>query len=384
MNKGSRSLNTDCGFRGSYSNSPSRLRSIATLVAISFGIFLGLTTYPQIASAQMTAFLINNGVRISNGATVHSTVGIVADTTSSVVWVNFYVDNHYLASSPPWEYVWNSNSVGNGTHSLKVVAYNSSHSAISSQSFSINVQNGGGGGGSGPSYFSTLPVGATLPSESQCASWVLSHSSKELQPANQTANHTTPTSSELSSFHSDPTFIGDLPTSDFARIDGNFQGTTDQIIRWAACKWGLDENAMRAEAWEETDTPVHAWAQAQVGDWTTAQADCHAGAWNGWNGSGCWKSYGIFQVQPLTWNVWPEVHTSTAFNADFRSGYLRACMNGHIRGLGGSYPGSSATSERFWGCMGEWYSGAWNDGGALYYISLVQKWVKSEPWLAYE
>lgn len=337
--------------------------------------------HPRAASAQMTVVLINAGAPISNGATVRSAVGIIADTTSSVRWVNFYVDNHYAASSPPWEYEWNSTLVPNGTHSLKVVAYNSSKTAISSQSFTVNVKNPTSGG---PAYFSTLPVNAALPSGSTCASWVLSDPSTELQPANSTANHTVPTTSQLSSFHSNPTFIGDLSAADYQRIDGNFKGTTDQIIRWAACKWGLDENAMRAEAWEETDAPVHAWAQAQVGDWTTVQANCHAGAWNGWNGSGCWKSYGIFQVQPLTWNVWPEVQSTTAFNVDFRSGYQRACMNGHVRGLGTSYPGSSDTNERFWGCMGEWYSGAWNDTGALYYISLVQKWVSSEPWKAYE
>jgi hypothetical protein len=34
--------------------------------------------------------------------------------------------------------------------------------------------------------------------------------------------------------------------------------------------------------------------------------------------------------------------------------------------------------------MGEWYSGNWNDAGALYYISLVQKWFNSQPWLSLE
>ena len=254
---------------------------------------------------------------------------------------------------------------------------------LGTQSVSLNVANAtNSSGGSGPSYFSTLPPGANLPSESQCASWVLSRSSTELQPSNATANQTTPSPAELNSFHSNPTFIDDLPTADYQNIDGNFTGTTDQIIRWASCKWGLDENAMRAEAWEETTPPYAAWAQSQTGDWITNKSDCQAGAWNGWNGSGCWKSYGIYQAQPLTWNIWPEVRDSTAFNADFRAGYQRACMNGDVKGLPNGYPGDSSTDGRFWGCMGEWYSGNWNNIGALYYISVVQEWFNSQPWLS--
>jgi hypothetical protein len=324
--------------------------------------------------------LINGGQVVSSGATVSSTVGVVAQTTNSVIWVNYYVDGKYEFSSPPWEYHWDSTSAANGSHTITVTGYGSNDSVLGTQTVSVNVANGAGG----PSYFSTLPVGATLPSESQCASWVLSRSSTELQPSNATANHTTPSAAQLNSFHSNPTFIDDLPTADYQNIDGNFTGTTDQIIRWASCKWGLDENAMRAEAWEETTPPDAAWAQSQLGDWTTNESDCQAGAWDGWNGTGCWKSYGIYQVQPLTWNVWSEVRDSTAFNADFRGGYLRACMNGDVNGLSNGYPGDSSTDSRFWGCMGEWYSGNWNDAGALYYISLVQKWFNSQPWLSLE
>jgi len=32
------------------------------------------------------------------------------------------------------------------------------------------------------------------------------------------------------------------------RVDGQFSGTTDEIIQWAACKWGLPDNYLRAEA----------------------------------------------------------------------------------------------------------------------------------------
>lgn len=31
-------------------------------------------------------------------------------------------------------------------------------------------------------------------------------------------------------------------------VDGNYRGTTDEIIQWAAAKWGLNTNLMRAVA----------------------------------------------------------------------------------------------------------------------------------------
>jgi hypothetical protein len=34
----------------------------------------------------------------------------------------------------------------------------------------------------------------------------------------------------------------------FGRVDGQFTGTTDEIIQWAAAKWGLPDNLIRAEA----------------------------------------------------------------------------------------------------------------------------------------
>ena len=48
---------------------------------------------------------------------------------------------------------------------------------------------------------------------------------------------------------------------DFARVDGKFTGTTDQILRWGACKWGIDEDVVRAEAVAESH-----WRQDDAGD----------------------------------------------------------------------------------------------------------------------
>ena len=46
-----------------------------------------------------------------------------------------------------------------------------------------------------------------------------------------------------------------------SRVDGQYTGTTDVIFRWAACKWGIDEDLVRAIATIE----VWRWNQPQSG-----------------------------------------------------------------------------------------------------------------------
>jgi autotransporter family porin len=36
------------------------------------------------------------------------------------------------------------------------------------------------------------------------------------------------------------------------RVTGNFTGTTDEIIQWAAHKWGIDEDVVRSVATAES------------------------------------------------------------------------------------------------------------------------------------
>ena len=69
-----------------------------------------------------------------------------------------------------------------------------------------------------------------------------------------------------------------------ARVTGNFTGTTDQIIQWAACKWGIDEDIVRAQAAKESG-----WHQNAAGDWRT---DGNCSRTHRRNGSSCADSSG--------------------------------------------------------------------------------------------
>ena len=63
---------------------------------------------------------------------------------------------------------------------------------------------------------------------------------------------------------------GDDPQADqliAPRINGDFTGTTAEILRWAACKWGIDQDIVFAQAAVESW-----WRQATLGDWDDATA----------------------------------------------------------------------------------------------------------------
>ncbi|HUX86496.1 MAG TPA: Ig-like domain-containing protein [Chloroflexota bacterium] len=309
----------------------------------------------------------------SSGSTVSGTVSIAYSEGSGVGWINTYVDGNYLASSPPASVSWPSGSVSNGSHTISANAYNSSGSEVGTSSVAVTVANGSG---SGPSHFPTLPPGSTLPSGATCASEVRL-SGFEPRPDNYTANHTVP--SDLSTMHS-TTLTGGAPASNFDRVDGNFTGTTDEIIQWGACKWGFDEDLVRAIAAEESW-----WRQTpSAGDLTYNTSLCPAGATYTSDGTGCYLSYGIVQVKSSDYGgTFPSSQQSTAFAIDYKLAYQRACYEGQIGYLSSrssDYPSSNA-DDMLWGCVDQWYSGTWWNGSDDGYLSDIQGYITSKPWL---
>jgi hypothetical protein len=109
-------------------------------------------------------------------------------------------------------------------------------------------------------YFSLQPVGSwsSLPSDSKCAAKV-HYSAWEPRPENYQQNHTMPARGAMAaSFALRPRDRGNAynPLWDswlLPRVDGRFTGTTDEILQWAACKWGLPDNLIRADAVIESD-----------------------------------------------------------------------------------------------------------------------------------
>ena len=239
-------------------------------------------------------------------------------------------------------------------------------------------------GGGAPAHFSTVPPHGLLPSEDQCAAWVSSQPTPETVPANQSANQTTPTQAWLSDLHAIPLQGTPTEAADIAPVTGNFTGSTDMILRWAACKWGVDEDVVRAEAYEESS-----WRQSLAAD---DDAVCHSRnvpttALNYWSEpSPCHPSKGILQIKLIFFNAFPYAESSTALNADYRMARQRTCMNGDISWLygqtstdWGTYP-PSTTDGALYGCMGQWFSGGWGDSGAVNYVQQLKTILANRSW----
>lgn len=223
----------------------------------------------------------------------------------------------------------------------------------------------------------TLPPGAALPSEATCAARV-HRSSWEPRPANRAANSRVPTAAQIAGLKPWGSAMGMDPRADALRkqMKGNFTGTTDEILQWAACKWGFDPDVLRADAVVESY-----WQQSQRGDYTSNQQYCPPGSWDG---AGCFQSYGLFQIKWYFFkDAFPMAQTTTAFSAEYAYGILRACYEGWTTYLkqGTPLPGyPSYRAGDLWGCLGRWYSGWWYTQDALQYIAKVKTTLANKTW----
>ena len=102
-------------------------------------------------------------------------------------------------------------------------------------------------------YFVTRKVGAwrSLPSGHTCAGRIRK-STWEPRPDNYVPNHTMPWPARVhEAFRLRPVAIGGAYTKRWdswllQRVSGRFTGRTDEIFQWAACKWGISDNVLRA------------------------------------------------------------------------------------------------------------------------------------------
>jgi hypothetical protein len=293
-------------------------------------------------------------------------------------------------------------------------------------------------------YFSLEPIGSwsSLRSDSQCAAAV--HVSPwEPRPQNQQQNSTMPAPGGMAaSFSIRPrdragTYDKRWDTWLLHRVDGQFTGTTDEILQWAACKWGLPDNLIRADAVIESTwfQYLHFPTDASPGGsgscyWlrgcsdafpsTTAASTtyCSGIATNGVLASEvhdyradpvtttggypyapqsglCPKTFSILGV--MSWDdpawerpypAWPGnqngtfpfTRDSTAAAADYWGASIRGCYEGWESWLKQTGTGTYAAGD-IWGCIGAWYSGAWHSPAADAYIAKVQNAESSLIWL---
>jgi len=144
-----------------------------------------------------------------------------------------------------------------------------------SQGLTINGANVGGVNFAVTVYFATEPSHAKYLSRSDtfCASAVAPNS-WEPRPDNHPANNTVFPSSTFTWNPAENYWS--LWLAKRNQISGNFTGTTTEIIQWAACKWGIDEDTIRADAVQESY-----WHQNTHGD--VCSPDVAGEGWCGLN-----------------------------------------------------------------------------------------------------
>ena len=295
-------------------------------------------------------------------------------------------------------------------------------------------------------YFPLRPVGSwrRLPSGSQCTARV-HYSRWEPRPENYQQNHTMPAPGAMAaSFALRPRDRADTHNSLWdtwllPRVNGRFTGTTDEILQWAACKWGLPDNLIRADAGVESTwfQYLHFPGDASAGGggggscyWERGCGDafssptassityCDAIAREGLlpsevhnyqkdpiTASGgypytpgpgmCPKTFSILGVR--SWvgptgrsensypgdqnGTFPFTRDSTAAAADYWGASIRGCYEGWETWLRNTGTHTYRAGD-LWGCIGAWYAGQWHSPAANAYIAKVQRAERNLVWLS--
>lgn len=203
----------------------------------------------------------------------------------------------------------------------------------------------------------------------------------ETRPENAAANSYRPSAAEIQTFltgQRDP--YGRLPAEynpALAKVTGDFVGTTDEILQWAAHKWGIPEDLARAVAVTESW-----WRQDGYGDRRTVSDPTLYPVQSRISGtSDVYESLGLMQIkwrpdgsvgtgtEPLRWK-------STAFNADFWAASVRYYYDGACYWCGATY---SAGQEQL--SIGAWYSPyPWGNSGQQGYATKVWDHAAKRTW----
>jgi hypothetical protein len=286
--------------------------------------------------------------------------------------------------------------------------------------------------------FVTLKPGSPLPSGADCAARVRRSAWEPYSGANKAYNERAVVGGvDYNLAPVTGAYKGDHNTRAQAlqaRVDGQFTGTTDEIIQWGACKYGIDEDLARAQAYMES-----AWRAAAIGDIDRLQLNADGTLYKDANGKyviqrvdqhGAWPramtdselaiaASVIWRIDlatatklttdPTSW-AYPLIHnskgipastgllqikarfapgalsasaTSTAFNVDYAFARWRICYDGLYDYLaeanGKNAPGYAAGDEL--GCVGLWFDGgAWKTTAAQNYITGVQTRLQNRAW----
>jgi hypothetical protein len=165
--------------------------------------------------------------------------------------------------------------------------------------------------------------------------------------------------------------------------DGLHHPSTDDLIQWAAHKWGIPEDWLRAQYVQESY-----WNSFQLGDEAAIKS-----AWYQRyplqarvpNHFSAFQSMGLTQVkwvpdgsvgpgsEPLRWE-------STAFNVDYQAAMVRFYYD-NPSGARSAWGDSQYVPCQPWNSIGGWFEPyPWGNGGQGQYIRAVQQHLAGQDW----
>lgn len=203
-------------------------------------------------------------------------------------------------------------------------------------------------------------------------------------------NYDEPTEAQLQRFHRARTSTGQ-PITRFnpylAYVDGRDglrKPSTDDLIQWAAQKWGIPEDWLRAAFVQESF-----WNQYQLGD----EASVSSRAYSEYpvqsrvsGSTSVYMSMGITQVkwapngavgagtEPLRWE-------STAFNVDYQAAMVRFYYD-NPSGARSAWGDKSYAPCEAWNSIGGWFNPyPWGNSGQEKYTGQIRHNLADRAWL---
>jgi hypothetical protein len=207
--------------------------------------------------------------------------------------------------------------------------------------------------------------------------------SGENRPQNAVQNAKAPTAAELEAFHAARDSSGRTPAEynrNFAAVTGAAAlyglRSTDDIIEWAAYKWGIPEDLVRGQMVMESG-----WSMLQQGDpvdWPSPVSQ-HYPELAVIDADSVWESLGIAQIRwrhTVPWNpgVEPLRWQSTGFALDYSQALIRYYYDGLCDWCGEGYVAGDPH-----GPYRAYVSGSWSEGQS--YADGVHSTAASKPWL---
>ncbi len=175
----------------------------------------------------------------------------------------------------------------------------------------------------------------------------------ETRSDNGADNRRIPTEAQLAYFRSHDQSV---PSRYLERVDGDFRGSTDEIIQWAAYKWGFDPQLFRAVAAVESW-----WHMSTLGD------EGHA--------------FGLFQIDARYHCCRFLAQGYTAWNADYYGAMLRSYYDGTQTWLNTvSGNGSPYRPGDLWGSVGYWAAGRWDTETGNSYVAQIRTDLAERVW----